>query len=100
MSISIVPVERGEIYPAQREFKQWGITARNFSFLLAREMKRTNLDGVLVTSVRPGGPAGQAKPSLERGDVLVEIDGGRSNRSGTWRSGRGCCRKGRPSLCR
>ncbi len=75
MSISIVPVERGEIYPAQREFKQWGITARNFSFLLAREMKRTNLDGVLVTSVRPGGPAGQAKPSLERGDVLVEIDG-------------------------
>jgi S1-C subfamily serine protease len=38
-------------------------------------MKRTNLDGVLVTSVRPGGPAGEAKPSLERGDVLVEING-------------------------
>jgi serine protease Do len=75
ISVSMTPVERGEIYPKQREFKQWGITARDFSFLLAKEMKRTNLDGVLVTTVRPGGPAGEAKPSLERGDVLVDING-------------------------
>jgi serine protease Do len=73
--ISMTPVERGEIYPKQRELKQWGLTARNFSFLLAKELKRTNLVGVLVTSVRPGGPAGEAKPSLERGDVLVGING-------------------------
>ena len=65
----------GRFIPKQQEFKQWGMTARNFSFLLAKEMKRPNLDGVLVTSVRPGGPAGEAKPSLERGDVLVEING-------------------------
>jgi serine protease Do len=75
IDLSMVPVERGEIYPKQQEFKQWGMTARDFSFLLAKEMKRTNLDGALVTSVRPGGPAGEAKPSLERGDVLVEING-------------------------
>jgi serine protease Do len=75
IKVSLTPVERGEIFPKQREFKQWGVTARDFSFLLAREMKRTNQDGVLVTSVRPGGPAGEAKPSLERGDVLVEING-------------------------
>jgi serine protease Do len=75
INVSLVPIERGEIFPRQREFKQWGLTARNFSFLLAKEMKRTNLDGVLVTSVRPGGPAGEAKPSLERGDTLVAING-------------------------
>jgi serine protease Do len=75
MDVSMAPVERGEIFPKQHEFKQWGVTARDFSFLLAKEMKRTNLDGVLITSVRPGGPAGEAKPSLERGDVLVEISG-------------------------
>ncbi|MGO8701005.1 MAG: PDZ domain-containing protein [Limisphaerales bacterium] len=75
MNVSLTPVERGEIAPKQQELKEWGLTARNFSFLLARELKRTNLDGVFVTSVRPGGPAGQAKPSLERGDVLVEING-------------------------
>ena len=75
IAVSMIPIERGEIYPRQQEFKQWGLTGRNFSFLLAREMKRPNLGGVLVTSVRPGGPAGSAKPSLERGDVLVEING-------------------------
>ncbi len=75
LRVSMVPVKRGEIYPRQQEFKQWGITARDFSFLLAREMKRPGTNGVLVTSVRPGGPAGEAKPSLDRGDVLVEING-------------------------
>ncbi len=51
------------------------MTARDFSFLRAREMKRPGLDGVLVTSVRPGGPAGEAKPSIEPRDVLVQING-------------------------
>jgi serine protease Do len=73
--VSLMPVERGEIYPRQQEFKPWGMTGRNLSFLLAREMKRASLDGVLVTSVRPGGPAGEAKPPLERNDVLVAING-------------------------
>jgi serine protease Do len=75
MNVSITPVERGEIFPKQQESKQWGMTVRNFSFLLAKEMKRPNLDGVVVTSVRAGGPAGEAKPALERGDVLEEING-------------------------
>ena len=75
MNVSMIPVERGEIFPKQQESKQWGMTVRNFSFLLAKEMKRPGMDGVLVTSVRPGGPAGEAKPALERGDVLVEVNG-------------------------
>jgi len=75
IKISFVPKERGEVFPPQHEMKPWGLTARNFSFLLAKEMKRPNLDGVLVTTVRPGGPAGEAKPPLERGDVLVEVSG-------------------------
>jgi serine protease Do len=75
IKVSIVPVERGEIYPPEHELKQWGVTARDFSFLLAKEMKRPDLDGVLVTSVRPGGPAGEAKPAIEQHDVLAEING-------------------------
>ena len=70
-----VPAAREEIFPPQRELKQWGLTVRNLSSLLAKEMKRPNLDGVLVTSVRPGGPAGGAKPAIERGDVVVEVNG-------------------------
>ncbi len=48
---------------------------RNFSELLAKEMKRTNLDGVMVTSVRPGGPSGEAKPPIDSRDVIVEVNG-------------------------
>src|SRR5207249_11402879 len=68
------PTERGELNPKQQELKQWGLTARNLSFLIAKEMKRTNQNGVLVTSVRPGGPAGEAKPGLELKDVLIEVN--------------------------
>ena len=69
------PIERGELNPKQQELKQWGLTVRNLSFLTAREMKRTNQAGVLVTSVRPGGPAGEAKPALEMKDVIVQVNG-------------------------
>ena len=61
--------------PQQQELKQWGLTVRDFSSLLAKEMKRPGLDGVLVTSVRPGGPAGEAKPAIEPRDVIVEVNG-------------------------
>jgi serine protease Do len=75
LTVRIVPSERGEIYPKQEEVKQWGLTLRNVSFLAAREMKRDNRDGALVTSVRPGGPAGEAKPSINPRDVIIEING-------------------------
>jgi serine protease Do len=70
----LTPVERDEFYPPQRELKPWGLTARNLSFLSAKEMKRPNQDGVVVTSVRPGGPAGEAKPSLAPKDVLIAVN--------------------------
>jgi serine protease Do len=68
MDVSMIPVERGEIYPKQEESKQWGMTVRNFSFLLAKEMKRTNLDGVLgyVGSARRTRRRGQALPGTRR----------------------------------
>ena len=69
-----VPIEREEACPRQQEIKAWGLTARDFSSLLAEEMKRSSLDGVLVTSVRPGGPAGSAKPSLQPMDVIIEVN--------------------------
>jgi len=75
MTVRLMPAERDEVFPKQEELKPWGLTVRNISFFIAREMKRDNQDGVLVTSVRPGGAAGEAKPALEAGDVIVEVDG-------------------------
>ena len=75
MTVHITPQERGVAYPKERELKKWGITVRNLSEFIAREMKRDSLDGVMVTSVRPGGAAGEAKPSLAASDVIIEVNG-------------------------
>jgi serine protease Do len=75
MTVRLKPAEREEIYPKQKELKQWGLTVRNLSSILAREMKRDSTDGVVVTSVRPGGPAGGAKPALDVRDVIIEVGG-------------------------
>src|SRR6266851_684670 len=75
LTLRLTPAERGEHYPKQHELEQWGLTVRNLSFLVAKEMKRAGVDGVLVTSVRPGGPSGEAKPSLDASDVLVAVNG-------------------------
>ena len=75
VTIPITTAEREEVRPQQHELKQWGATVRNISFVTAREMKRENQDGVLVTSVRPGGPCGEAKPAIQGGDVLVDVGG-------------------------
>ena len=74
-TFQVKPVERGELNPKQQELKQWGLTVRDLSFLMAKELKRTNQNGILVTSVRPGGPSGEAKPSLDMRDMLVEVNG-------------------------
>ncbi len=71
----VVPVAREELYPRPKELLPWGVTVRNLSSLLAKEMRRTNTEGAVVTSVRPGGPAGDAKPAIEAGDVLVQVNG-------------------------
>jgi serine protease Do len=75
LTLRLTPAERGEHYPRQHELKQWGLTVRNLSFLVAKEMKRSGVDGVLVTSVRPGGPSGEAKPALDTRDVIVAVNG-------------------------
>ena len=67
--------EREQIQPKTFELKQWGITVRDISALAAREMKLKSRDGVIVTSLRPGGACNDAKPQVETCDVIVEIGG-------------------------
>lgn len=74
-TLSMTTTKRKEAAPKQSELKQWGLTVRNISFLIAKELRRDNQDGVIITSVRPGGPAGNAKPSLEDKDVITSVGG-------------------------
>jgi serine protease Do len=74
-TLRLVTAERPLMEPKTRELKSWGITVRDISFIVAKEMRLADTNGVLVTSVRSGGPSGEAKPSLQNGDVLRSVAG-------------------------
>ena len=73
--LKIRTAEREPVVFRQTEFKQWGLTAKNISFMTAKEMKLASRAGVLVTSLRTGGPGGEAKPNLQAHDVLKTVAG-------------------------
>lgn len=74
MTLDITPMRRQKREPDQYEIKPWGITVRDISFLMAKELKRENSTGVIVTSIRPGGPVGNAKPTIAPGDIIVGVN--------------------------
>ncbi len=73
-TLTVTTIEREKVRPKERELKQWGITGRNLSYVMSKELKRESRDGVSITSVRPGGPAGDAKPSINNDDVLIAVN--------------------------
>jgi len=71
----LTPAERPDAQARAEEFTDWGITASNITLIAAKESKRPRTNGALVTSVRPGGPAGIAKPEITEGDIIVTVAG-------------------------
>jgi len=67
---------RGDV----RELREWGITARDFTRMSALERRRGDAEGVLVDTIRAGGPCNMARPPLRPGDVIVRA-GNRDIRS-------------------
>jgi serine protease Do len=57
------------------ELHSWGMTAQDLTRLSALEMRRPDANGVLVGSLRAGGPAAEAKPPLQEGDIVVSVNG-------------------------
>ncbi|MCC6490891.1 MAG: PDZ domain-containing protein [Candidatus Hydrogenedentes bacterium] len=75
VTLKVTPTQYQKVQPKEQEFKQWGITGRDLSFVNAKEMQRDTTDGVYVSTVAAGGPAGESKPNINRGDVIVSING-------------------------
>ena len=75
INLTITPVERPSARARAVEIREWGITASDITLLAASESKRDRSSGALVTSVRPGGPAGEARPEIAPGDVIIGVDG-------------------------
>lgn len=61
--------------PKEHEMKDWGITARNISNVMALELQRNTQDGSIITSIARSGAAADAKPALQEGDIILAIDG-------------------------
>lgn len=71
----LTTVARQRALAKPTELKSWGITARDLTRMMALERHRADARGVLVDSLRPGGPCGEAKPALAAGDVIVKVGG-------------------------
>lgn len=74
-SAKITTLARGRATEDDVELPSWGITARNFTMLSALEKKRKNTDGVIVRTLREGGPCKEAKPNLNNGDIITAVNG-------------------------
>ncbi len=74
-TLTLTPTERPAAESVPVEVRSWGLAVANLTDFEARAMARPSTDGVRVVSLRPGGPADQAKPNLRRDDVVVEVEG-------------------------
>ena len=74
-SAQVTTIGRETAQGKAQETKSWGMTTRDFTMLSVLELKRDSRDGVLVETVRPGGPTAEAKPPVQPGDVIVEVGG-------------------------
>lgn len=75
MTWQITTTEREPMEPRERELQSWGITARDLTRLAALELRRSDAQAVYVQSIRTGGPAASAKPSLPAGSLILSVHG-------------------------
>ncbi|MBT3198732.1 MAG: PDZ domain-containing protein [Phycisphaerales bacterium] len=75
VTLSLTTVAREAALPKPIELKSWGVTARNLSRMMALERRRSDKNGVLVGSLRPGGPCGEAKPAIQTNDIIRKVNG-------------------------
>jgi serine protease Do len=73
VSLTVARMER--YLGDEKEVRPLGLSVREITGPMALFRRWPDKNGVLVTGVRPGFPADDAKPSLQSGDVVVELDG-------------------------
>jgi serine protease Do len=66
---------RGPAQGEQAALKTWGITLEEITLLASKELRRAPNSGVIVSSVRPGAGATEAKPPLHADDIITAVEG-------------------------
>ena len=75
LEVKLSPATRDAARGKETELKEWGMTARRLTRVESIELQRPDTRGVLVGTLRPGGPADKAVPALRRDDVIVSVAG-------------------------
>jgi S1-C subfamily serine protease len=75
MTWQLTTVEREPREAREVEAKPWGLTVRDFTLYAALEEQRKDRKGVLVDTLRPGGPSSESKPALRSGDIILAVEG-------------------------
>ena len=75
LALKLMTVLRDRRLGRSAELNAWGITGRNISDMMARERHLKDRSGVMVDTIRPGGPAKSGQPPLKHGDMIVEVNG-------------------------
>lgn len=74
-SAQLTLTEREAAQADNVELPEWGAIFRDLTKTVVREELLPDRTGVLVLTIRPGGPSGQAEPELRPGDVVISVDG-------------------------
>lgn len=72
-AVKMAPLE--EFLGREAEFRSLGVTVRHITTSMARARRYPNTQGVLVTGVRPGYIADEARLRIRRGDVILAMGG-------------------------
>jgi serine protease Do len=75
MTWEMATVEREPNDGKESEVRNWGLTVRDFTRVSALEYHRKDRKGVLVDSVRPGGPCSESKPAMHSEDIIIKAGG-------------------------
>jgi serine protease Do len=73
IKLATVPYPRES--SAESAYEPFGISMRELTPPMARKRGLDFNDGLLLTGLRPGGPAANARPALQSGDVLRTVAG-------------------------
>ncbi len=73
LRLKVVAQGTDEKTESQREFEEWGFTARRLTPELVRRAQLSSANGIIVSGTRAGSIARNAR--LNAGDIILEMDG-------------------------
>lgn len=75
MNIKLTPSLRDPAQVRSVEVKGWGLTTTDITPVMALEQRLPTTEGAIITSTLTGGPAADAQPALQEGDVILSVNG-------------------------